>query len=76
VRLSEIARSLGEATSLKKTIERLGRQLERRGLRQQVQDDLLALAAPRITSKSHRAALEILDRVGRAEGSMERVAGG
>jgi hypothetical protein len=29
VRLSEIARSLGEATSLKKTIERLGRQLER-----------------------------------------------
>ncbi|MCP3962123.1 MAG: hypothetical protein GY719_30130 [bacterium] len=31
VRLSEIGRSLGEATRLKKIIERLGRQLERSG---------------------------------------------
>lgn len=45
VRLSEIARSLGETTALKKVIERLGRQLGRPGLRQQVQENLLREAA-------------------------------
>ena len=40
VRLSEIARSLAESSTLKKTIERLGRQLGRAGLRQQVRDNL------------------------------------
>ena len=52
VRLSEIARSLGEATSLKKIIERLGRQLERRRLRQQVRANLLSLASARITAET------------------------
>jgi hypothetical protein len=45
VRLSEIARSLGERTALKKVIERLGRQLGRPGLREQVRENLLREAA-------------------------------
>lgn len=45
VRLSEIARSLGGTTSLKKTIERLGRQLARPGLREHVQESLLLEAS-------------------------------
>ena len=46
VRLSEIARALAEPTALKKTIERLGRQLGRAGLRERVQENLLSEAAP------------------------------
>lgn len=45
VRLSEIARALGEPTTLKKVIERLGRQLGRLGVREQVRENLLALSA-------------------------------
>jgi hypothetical protein len=45
VKLSEIARSLGEQTGLKKIIERLGRQLGRPGLRERVQENLLGEAA-------------------------------
>lgn len=86
VRLSEIGRSLGEATSLKKIIERLGRQLERRGLRQQVRKNLLALAAPRITaetllvvdptdvSKPYARSMEYLARV--RDGSQGKLADG
>ena len=48
VRLSEIARSLGEETAMKKIIERLSRQLNRPGLREQVTGNLLELAAKRI----------------------------
>jgi len=48
VRLSEIARALAEPTTLKKVIERLGRQLGRAGLREQVRDNLLSQAAGRI----------------------------
>lgn len=52
VLLSEIARSLGETTRIKKIIERLGRQLERGGLREAVRENLLALAAPRISEET------------------------
>lgn len=52
VRLSEIARALEENTSLKKIIERLGRQLQRAGLRQLVRENLLQLAAGRIDSQT------------------------
>lgn len=45
VRLSEIARALDEPIRLKKVIERLGRQLERRGLKEQLQSNLVALGA-------------------------------
>jgi hypothetical protein len=45
VRLSEIARSLGETIGLKKVIERLGRQLGRAGLRERLQSALLREAA-------------------------------
>jgi hypothetical protein len=48
VRLSEIARSLEEGTSLKKIIDRLSRQLSRAGLRERVRENLLRLAAGRI----------------------------
>lgn len=44
VKLSEIARALGERTALKKVIERLGRQLGRPGLRETVQQNLLRQA--------------------------------
>ena len=86
VRLSEIGRSLGEATRLKKIIERLGRQLERRGLRQQVRENLLTLAAPRITadtllvvdptdlSKPYARSMEYLARV--RDGSKGELADG
>jgi len=52
VRLSEIGRSLEENTSLKKIIERLGRQLQRAGLRHRVRENLLQMAAGRIDSQS------------------------
>lgn len=45
VRLSEIARSLGEGIALKKVIERLGRQLGRVGLRERLEAALLGEAA-------------------------------
>jgi len=48
VRLSEIARSLEERTSMKKVIDRLSRQLSRPGLRARVRENLLKLAAPRL----------------------------
>lgn len=52
VRLSEIARSLQESTSVKKIIDRLSRQLQRAGLREQVGENLLQLAAPRIGAEA------------------------
>lgn len=52
VRLSEIARALSESTTLKKIIERLGRQLERPGVRQQVRENLLALAARHLDAET------------------------
>ena len=48
VRLSEIARALEEDIGLKKVVERLGRQLARKGLRRRVRRNLLKLAAPRV----------------------------
>jgi hypothetical protein len=52
VRLSEMARSLDEQTSLRKVIERLSRQLNREGLRGPVRENLLELAAKRIDAGS------------------------
>jgi hypothetical protein len=52
VRLSEIARSLEERTSMKKVIDRLSRQLSRPGLREQVNENLLKLAATRIGAET------------------------
>lgn len=52
VRLSEVARSLEEKTSLKKIIDRLSRQLNRPGLREQVNENLLRLAASRIGTET------------------------
>lgn len=46
VRLSEIARALEEGIGLKKIVERLGRQLDRKGLRQRVRRTQLKLAPP------------------------------
>jgi hypothetical protein len=48
VRLTEVGRALGETISLKKTEERLSRQLGRRGLEGRIQRRLIELAAPRI----------------------------
>ena len=48
VRLSEIARALEETIRLKKVMARLSRQLNRPGLRKQVRENLLRLAAPRV----------------------------
>ncbi len=48
VRLSEIARALEEEIRLKKVVERLSRQLNRKGLRVRVRRNLLKLAAPRV----------------------------
>ena len=48
VRLSEIARALEEGIRLKKVVERLSRQLNRKGLRQRVRRNLLKQAAPRV----------------------------
>lgn len=52
VLLSEIARSLDESVPVKQTIERLGRQLGRVQTRQGVQENLLALAAPRVDAQT------------------------
>ena len=48
VMLTEVARSLEEPTTIKKTEERLSRQLAREGLGKVVQDNLLAKAAKQI----------------------------
>ncbi len=48
VRLTEVGRSLGESISLKKTEERLSRQLGRPGLERRIQRRLIEQAAPRI----------------------------
>jgi hypothetical protein len=48
VRLSEIARSLAEKTSLKKRIDRLSRNLGRGGLDEEISSEILAEGAPRI----------------------------
>ena len=48
VRLSEIGRALEEEIGLKKMVERLSRQLNRKGLSKRVRRNLLALAAPRV----------------------------
>ena len=48
VRLSEIARAFEEGIGLKKVVERLSRQLNRKGLRQRMRRNLLKLAAPRV----------------------------
>jgi len=48
VRLTEVGRSLGERITLKKTEERLSRQLGRRGLDREIQRRLIEQAAPRI----------------------------
>lgn len=52
VRLSEIGRALDEPTALKKVIERLGRGLERSGLRQRVRENQLALGAARVADRT------------------------
>ena len=52
VRLSEIARSLEESTSVKKIIDRLSRQLSRAGLREQVRGNLPRWAAGRIEEET------------------------
>ena len=48
VRLTEVGRSLGEKISLKKTEERLSRQLGRKGLDREIQRRLIEQAAPRL----------------------------
>lgn len=48
VRLTEVGRALSERISLKKTEERLSRQLGRRGLDREIQRRLIEQAAPRI----------------------------
>ena len=48
VRLSEMGRALEEGIRLKQVVERLSRQLNRKGLRQRVRRNLLQLAAPRV----------------------------
>lgn len=75
VLLSEIARALAEPICLKKTIERLGRQLGRPGVRHQIQKNLLEHAAPKIgrdtllildptdLSKSYAKKMQYLGRV-------------
>ena len=45
VRLNEIGRALGEPPALKKVIERLGRHLSRREVREKVEENLLELGA-------------------------------
>ena len=52
VRLSEIARALEETIRLKKVMARLSRQLNRQGLREQVRENLLRLAAPRVGTET------------------------
>lgn len=48
VKLTEVGRALGEKISLKKTEERLSRQLGRRGLERRLQRRLIEQASPRI----------------------------
>jgi hypothetical protein len=48
VRLTEVGRALGEGISLKKTEERVSRQLGRRGLERRLQRRLIEQASPRI----------------------------
>lgn len=48
VRLTEVGRALGEKITLKKTEERLSRQLGRRGLERRIQRRLIEQASPRI----------------------------
>ena len=48
VRLCEIARALEETIRLKKVMARLSRQLNRQGLRDQMRENLLQVAAPRV----------------------------
>ena len=57
VMLTEIGRALEEPIALRKTHERLSRNLQQRGLGAIVQDNVLALAAPRIA----RDTLLVLD---------------
>jgi hypothetical protein len=52
VRLSEIGRALNETTALKKVIERVGRHLRRREVRDKVQGNLLRLAASTIRDET------------------------
>jgi hypothetical protein len=75
VRLTEVGRALGERISLKKTEERLSRQLGRRGLEREIQRRLIEQAAPRIeddtllvmdlsdVTKKYAEKMENLDRV-------------
>lgn len=86
VRLSEIARALGEPTALKKVIERLGRQLGRSGLRQRVRANLLREAArwvghdtllvvdPTDLTKPYARKMEYLAKV--RDGSAKRIGSG
>jgi len=52
VRLSEIGRALEEPTALKKVIERLGRHLRRREVREQVAGNLLELGSGKVGEKT------------------------
>ena len=52
VMLTEVARCLEEPTTIKKTQERLSRQLAREGLGKVIQNNLLAKAAKRIKELS------------------------
>jgi hypothetical protein len=52
VRLSEIGRALNETTALRKVIERVGRHLRRREVRDKVQGNLLRLAASTIRDET------------------------
>jgi hypothetical protein len=86
VRLSEIARSLEENTSMKKIIDRLSRQLNRPALRAKVNENVLQLAASRIgeetllvldptdISKRYARKMEYLARV--RDGSEGRIRDG
>jgi len=66
VRLSEIGRALNESTALRKVIERVGRHLRRREVREQVRDNLLALAPQQGSSLFWMGGIRILDHLIRA----------
>ena len=86
VRLSEIARALEEKIPLKKVMARLSRQLNRKGLRERVRENLLQLAAPRVgaetllvvdltdISKPYARAMEYLAQV--RDGSSKKLRNG
>ena len=86
VRLSEIGRALEESIPLKKVMARLGRQLNRQGLRERVRENLLRLAAPRVgtetllvvdltdISKPYARKMEYLAQV--RDGSTKKLANG